>query len=121
MEDIVSFEVAKFLYTTYQYKNDTVYLYDLSGRLHISLEPKQTFLISAPTLLDTINFLWNMGIKIYYAPKKGKCIPLVVIGNDVTELRELCNTPSDSYRTALNYLARLYKEWENLKKLEDLL
>lgn len=121
MEDIVSFEVAKFLYSTYQYKNDTVYLYDLFGRLHISLEPKQTFLISAPTLLDTINFLWNMGIKIYYAPKKGKCIPLVVIENDVTELRELCNTPSDSYRTALNYLARLYKEWENLKKLEDLL
>jgi len=115
--DIVSFEVAKFLYCTYRYKKDTVYMYDLFGRLHLSLEPEQAYLIPAPTVQEAVDFLWKVDIKIYYAPKKGKCLSLVMIGEDVSELRDLCNTPSESYTNSLQYLAKLHMLWKELKDI----
>ena len=117
MKEVVSFEIAKFIYCAYQYKNDTAYMYDLSGKIHLSLEPEYTYLIPAPTIQEAVNFLWRMGIKIYYAPKKEKCIPLIMIEQDVTELRELCDTPEESYNLSLCYLAKLFKQWRKLKGL----
>lgn len=100
----VSFRVAKFLKNKFGYKNSqTLYIYD-RGEKKFSLEPA-TNPIPAPTIIEAVEFLWKIGIKIYSLPEGKMSRGVIQVGNKRVKMKTLENSPSDSFLECLEFLS----------------
>lgn len=102
---IVSYRVAKFLKDRLGYNNSfTLYVYDRRGEMKFSMEPVLNP-VPAPTILEAIEFLWKVGIKIYNIPEGKKSRGIIQVKDKQIKMIQLDNSPSESYTECLEYLS----------------
>ena len=104
----VSLSIAKFLKYYLGYNKETLYVYS-NGIKRFSLEPDLFDPIPAPEINDAIEFLWINEIKIYYLPEEGKCRGVINLLNDSYKLKDLYNTPMDTYSHCLDFISSFFK------------
>lgn len=109
MNEIVSIRVAKLLKKNFGFSNPTVYVYNNVGEKEYSLFTKsRSTSYPAPELIETVEYLWGCGIKIYYIPEGLECRGYVEIGKRKFKMNILSTSPIGSYKTCLEFLCLLY-------------
>lgn len=110
MEEIVSVRVAKLLKKNFSYSHPTVYVYNSLGKKEYSLFTESGITsYPAPELIETVEYLWGCGIKIYYIPEGSECRGYVEIGKKKFKMDILSTSPIGSYKTCLEFLCFLYE------------
>ena len=102
---VVYLRVAKFLRGHLRFNQPTLYVYDHFGERRFSLERCQDP-IPAPTVIDSIEFLWELGIKIYNIPEGERSRGYIQVGEKRVEMRTTKETPTESYIECLEFLCR---------------
>ena len=106
--EIVPLEVAVLLKNKLNYNKPSFWVYNNSSNdLRYSIEPGLFNSIWAPTINDAVNFLWGVGIKIFYFPKFNGCQGIIKIKDVDIKIPKISNTPKDVYRDCLIYLSSL--------------
>ena len=109
-KNVVPLSVAKFLRKNFEFRENTLYVYNNSREdLRFSLDPSISNQISAPYVYDAIEFLWIMGLKIYYVPEPGTeyCKGVIEVGRKKQILPTCYESPQDALLGCLIYLSKL--------------
>ena len=100
---IVSLSVAKLLKGRFGFDLPTLYVYD-HGEKKFSLE-RCNDPIPAPTIMEAVNYLWELGIKIYVIPEGELARGVVSVGERKVGMRCLTEVPIESYEKCLEFLS----------------
>lgn len=100
----VSLRVASFLKKQFKYDLPSLYVYD-GVEQKFSIESCKNP-IPAPTIMEAVNFLWKVGIQIYYLPEGNGCRGVIKVGNRFIKLKRIKGTPQESYLECLEFLSK---------------
>ncbi len=100
---IVSNRVGKFLKERFGYNAPSLYVYD-NGEKKFSLEPALQDPIPAPDVWEAVEFLWEIGLKIYSIPEEGEVRGIIQVGDRKVKMKKLDHTLSESYTQCLEFL-----------------
>ena len=104
MSKIVSPRVGKFLKEKFGYNAPSLYVYD-NGEKKFWMENVKDP-IPAPSVIEAVEFLWKVGLKIYNVPEGMKSRGIIQVGDKRVEMDKLGNTPSECFNECLEFLSK---------------
>jgi hypothetical protein len=104
MSTEVSPRVGRFLKEKFGYNAPSLYVYD-NGEKKFWAE-RVVNPIPAPSVIEAVEFLWGMGLKIYNIPEGEMGRGIIQVGDHRVKMEKLGETPTECYNECLEFLSQ---------------